>query len=743
MSPPTDTEIRSRALEILARLGRPTSEKDLLKMLRVKGEARLAAKHVLEEMVAAGKLARTRTDRLGLPEKMDLVAGRLECKPGGFGFVRPDRKGEVDIYVAGAALGEALHGDRVLVHIDHRKNRFGKPEGHIVEVLERASTRMVGRFEKDAEGARVIPFDANFLYEVFVTHGEEGGAYPGQMVVVELTRYPGPFRAPLGKVIDVLGRADEPGVDVRVIIAKYGLPDPFPEDVLREAERIPSEVSREVMNGRTDFRSEDIVTIDGETARDFDDAVQVEILENGNYLLGVHIADVAHYVREGSALDREALERGTSVYFPERAVPMLPERLSNGICSLNPGVDRLVQSVRVEISPTGGIVKYNLYDGVIRSAARMTYTEVRQILVDEDPEVRERYRSLVPLFERMLGLYQILRARREKRGSIDFDLPEPEILLDVEGLVTGIVAAERNVAHQIIEEFMLLANEVVASHLSRVDVPSLYRVHEKPDEDRVEEFEEFISGFGYRLRTSSEPLKPKSFQRLLKQIDGKPEERLISFLMLRTMKQARYTAENVGHYALAAPIYTHFTSPIRRYPDLVVHRLLRGVRTKGVPLAETQQETEARLPEVAEHSSMTERRSEAAERELVDWKKVRFMADKLGDVFFGYVTGVTNFGLFVELEEFFVEGLVHISTLVDDYYRFNEKGHTLRGESTGKLYRLGDRLEVQVVRVDQKKRQIDLAIEGLRPALGRGRSASAPGRSAKSSSKPGRRSRRR
>ncbi len=487
-------------------------------MLRVKGDARLAAKRVLEEMLAEGKLARTRANRLGLPEKMDLVAGRLSCKPGGFGFVRPDRpprgkakKAEPDIYVAGAALSDALHGDRVLVHIE-RKGRFGKPEGRIVEVLERASTRVVGRFEKGHEGARVVPFDPNFLYEVFVTHGEEAGARPGEMVVVEIVRYPSPFRAPLGNVVEVLGRLDEPGVDVRVIIAKYGLPDPFPDDVLQEAERISTEVSADAIAGRTDFRNEDIVTIDGETARDFDDAVQVELLENGNFLLGVHIADVAHYVVEKSPLDREAFERGTSVYFPDRAVPMLPERLSNGICSLNPGVDRLVQSVRIEVSPKGRVENYELYDGVIRSAARMTYTEVRQILVDRDPEVMRRYNKLVPLFERMLGLYQVLRARREKRGSIDFDLPEPEILLDVEGLVTGIVAAERNVAHHIIEEFMLLANDVVAGHLSGLDVPSLYRVHDKPEEDRVEEFEDFISGLGYRLRASSEALKPKSFR---------------------------------------------------------------------------------------------------------------------------------------------------------------------------------------------------------------------------------------
>ncbi|MFQ5789003.1 MAG: ribonuclease R, partial [Acidobacteriota bacterium] len=651
--------VREHIQAILERLGRPTTERDLLKLIRVKGEARVAARRVLEEMVARGELVRTRADRIGLPDKMNLVAGRLECKPGGFGFVRPEPDGGRDVYVAGAGLGEALHGDRVLVRVE-RTDREGRREGRILRVLERNTSRVVGRFESDAAGRRVLPFDPRFLYEIFVPAGEEGRAQPGEMVVVELTRLPAPFRAPQGRIVEVLGRIDEPGVDVRVIIAKYGLPDPFPEDVVEEAEAVPLTLGPEALSGRTDFRRETIVTIDGETARDFDDAVGVKILPNGNYRLGVHIADVSHYVREGSRLDEEAFERGTSVYFPERAVPMLPERLSNGICSLNPGLDRLTQSVLIEVSPGGAVVGHDFHDGVIRSAARMTYTEIRQILVDGEPEVRKRYQELVPLFEGMLGLYRILRGRREKRGSIDFDLPEPEILLDMEGVVTGVIAAERNVAHGIIEEFMLLANEVVATHLAKTDVPSLYRVHDAPDEDKVEDFEELVSGFGYRLRAGSEKLRPRHFQRLLKKTEGKPEERLISYLMLRTMTQARYSPESTGHYALAAPLYTHFTSPIRRYPDLVVHRLLRELRRCGVPSLAQQEERAQTLPDVADHCSITERRAEEAERELVEWKKVRFMADRLGDVFAGYVTGVTSFGLFVELEEFLVEGLVHV-----------------------------------------------------------------------------------
>ncbi len=704
-------ELRERVRQLLTRLGRPTTEKDLLKQLRVKGDARVAARRVIGEMLAQGELARTGADRIGLPERMDLVAGRLECKARGFGFVRPVQPGWQDIYVAGPDMADAMHGDKVLVHVE-RRGREGRPEGRIVEVLDRVNARVVGRLQVDAGGTRVGPFDARLLYEVFIPSKELLGARTGEMVVAELTRYPSPYRAPLGRIVEVLGSEGDPGVDVAVIVAKHGLPDAFPKEIRAEAEGISLEIPAEVLEQRTDFRERVIVTIDGEDSRDFDDAVEVEILDNGNYLLGVHIADVALYVRCGTSLDDEAAERGNSVYFPERAIPMLPERLSNGICSLNPGVDRLVQSVLIEVSPDGRLIGSRFHDGVIRSSARMTYTAVAKILEDRDPETLARYDALVPHFEAMRALYGILRARREKRGSIDFDRPEAEITLDEDGSVVDIQAAERNVAHRIIEELMLLTNEVVASFLSEAEVPTIYRVHEPPDEDRVARFEDFILGFGQRLRAASEPLTPKAFQRLLERVRGTPEEKLITYVMLRAMKQAVYTPDNQGHYALAAPLYTHFTSPIRRYPDLVVHRHLRELRHSGPPSKGLASEREARLPGVAEHCSFTERRAEEAERELVDWKKVRFMADKVGDVFDGFVTGVTGFGLYVELEAYFVEGLVHIATLVDDYYHYSEEAHTLRGESTGKLYRLADPVRVQVVRVDRHHRRIDLAIEG-------------------------------
>jgi ribonuclease R len=514
----------------------------------------------------------------------------------------------------------------------------------------------------------------------------------------------------------VLGPIDAPGVDTAVIIRKYGLSDAHSADAVAEAKRLGAAVKERDIQTRTDFRRWLTVTIDGEHARDFDDAISIDRLPNGNFWLGVHIADVAHYVAEGSALDRDAYERATSVYFPERAVHMFPSELATGLCSLNPHVDRLVQSCLMEVDRrSGAVLRYEIHDAVIHSHARMTYTDVNAILTERNPQTTERYRPLVPMFERMFELFEILNSRRRRRGSIDFDLKESEIVLDDEGMVEAIVAAERNVAHHLIEEFMLLANETVATHLEKHAIPSLYRIHEAPDPLKVEVFEEFNSTLGYSLSGAVDQLAPRDFQRLVEKIRGKPEEKPIAFLMLRTMQRARYDPANLGHFGLAADSYTHFTSPIRRYPDLVVHRVLRESR-HGMN-DERRSELIEDLPEVARHTSERERRATDAERELVQWKKVRFMADKVGDEFQGYITGVSAFGLYIELVEHFVEGMVHVSTMADDYYRFVERAHLLRGEKNGRVYRLGDKVGVQLIRVDMERRQIDLGLTDILDAV--------------------------
>ena len=548
------------------------------------------------------------------------------------------------------------------------------------------------------------------------------------MVTVEIQRWPGPTGTAAGRVVEVLGRLDDPGVDTEIVLRKHGIADEHAPDAVAQARGRDHAVTPSDLAGRTDFRGWDIVTIDGEHARDFDDAISIERLANGHYWLGVHIADVAHYVPEGSALDLDGFARATSVYFPERAVHMFPSELATGVCSLNPHVDRLVQSCLMEVDGSGEVVRYELHDGVIHSRARMTYTAVNAIVTDRDPALRAEYAALVPAFERMHALFEILNGRRRRRGSIDFDLPEAEVVVDDAGAIEAIVAAERNVAHRIIEEFMLLANETVAAHLEREDMPALYRVHETPDPQRVAEFEEFVSSLGFSLAAPDGAVHPRHFQHLVERIHGTPEERPIAFLMLRTMQKARYDAANLGHFGLAAHTYTHFTSPIRRYPDLVVHRVLRELR-HGAASAERREELEDALPEVARHTSAMERRAQEAERELLQWKKVRFMADKVGDVFTGYVTGVTQFGLFIELVEHFVEGLVHVSTLADDFYRFDEQARVLFGERTKKIYRLGDAVRVQVVRVDLDRRQIELGIEEVLAAVRKDERARGPRRS--------------
>ena len=690
----------------------PATVKELQQLLRVPREMRPAFKRRLRALVASGALIEIRGNRYGLPDRMNLLVGRVSTNPRGFAFVDPEAPAEGDptsIFIAGNNLNQAMHGDRVVVRIEHRRDTE-RAEGRIVRILERGSERIVGRYDVDASGrGYVVPFDRRLVIDVLIPSGQALGASPDEMVTAEITQFPTPTRPALGRVVEIIGPLDGPGVDTTVIIRKFNLPDTHSDDAVSEALRIGGAVREKDLAGRTDFRAWPTVTIDGETARDFDDAISLDRLPNGNFWLAVHIADVAHYVTEGSALDREAYERGTSVYFPERAVHMFPAELSTGLCSLNPHVDRLVQSCLMEVDRRSGqVVRYEMHDGVIHSHARMTYRDVNAILTERHTETMARYHDLVPLFERMHELFEILHARRRRRGSIDFDLSESQIVLDDAGMVEAIVASQRNVAHRLIEEFMLLANETVAAHLEKVAMPALYRVHEMPDPAKVEVFEDFIGTLGYSLASTSEELAPRDFQRLVEKIHGKPEEKPIAFLMLRTMQKARYDESNLGHFGLAAEAYTHFTSPIRRYPDLVVHRVLRESRRGATE--ERRAELTGDLPEVARHTSERERRAADAERELVQWKKVRFMADKVGDEFEGYITGVSAFGLYLELVEHFVEGMVHVSTMADDYYRFVERAHILRGEATGRVYRLGDRVKVQVIRVDLERRQIDLGL---------------------------------
>jgi ribonuclease R len=730
------------------RVHHPAGMRELLQVLKVPRDDRTSFKRHVKSLVASGELIQIRGHRFGLPEKMDLYVGRLQTHPAGYGFVTPERpldSGGGDLYISGPHLDDAMHGDRVVVRIERIKEG-GKAEGRIIRILERSNSTLVGRYDRDESGmGHVAPFDRRMLMDIFVPAGQEGGASPGEMVIVELTRWPTATRGAIGHISEVLGDIDAPGVDTEIIIRKHNIPDAHLHDAIAEALRLGTVVSERDIRGRTDFRNLPTVTIDGEHARDFDDAITIEKLSNGNFWLGVHIADVSHYVQEGSALDREAYDRGTSVYFPERAVHMFPSELATGLCSLNPHLDRLVQSCFMEVDRRGQVARHEFHDGVINSNERMTYTAVNGILTDRDPELVKQHAPLVPMFEQMHELFQILNDARRRRGSIDFDLNEAEVIMDEGGVVEAIIALQRNVAHRLIEEFMLLANETVASYLEAEHAPALYRIHEEPDILKVAKFEEFISGFGYSLAAPANALRPRHFQKLIERIQGKPEEKPIAFLMLRTMQKARYAPENLGHFGLAAPSYTHFTSPIRRYPDLVVHRALRAAR-HGLLTDETREEWIEELPEIARHTSEMERRADEAERELVQWKKVKFMADKVGDEFEGYVTGVAPFGLFIELIEHFVEGMVHVSTMADDYYRFVEGAHLLRGENTHSVYRLGDKVKVQVIRVNMEVRQIDLGLVDILERVREGergprRSKASPKVEKRRKPRPGRRER--
>jgi ribonuclease R len=872
--------------------------KQLVREMGLRGDERRQLAERLLALTKAGRLIETGRERYTLAEhaaaKQNLIAGRLSMHRDGYGFVTPNPEQratiEGDVFIPPPAIGSAMHGDQVLVELG-RKKEDGRAEGRILRVLTRGNPTVVGIFHYGSKRNYVTPIDEKVQQEVIIPRGMEWPAgeeklgekkqeekkleqqkkrvphpprpplargWEGKdrvlgsearrrewtdledvVVEVEITEWPSPTENPRGRVIEILGYEDDFGVDVEIMIRKFHLPHRFPVEVLQEAQRFDPVISSSQLHHRKDYRNLPIVTIDGETARDFDDAVLVRRLDNGNFELHVHIADVAHYVREGSPIDLEARLRGTSVYFPDRAVPMLPIELSTDLCSLRPQVDRMVLSCVMEIDHQGEIVGYELNEGVIRSAERMTYTNVNLIL-EGDPAQREHYRRLVDNFELMRDLAMILNRKRERRGSIDFDLPEPVIEFDENGLMKSIVPSERNIAHRLIEEFMLAANESVASYLENKGIPSLYRIHEKPDPKRVYDFENIAAKFGYSLGVGALPVKrvqfkaerrdrygtgqraktveipeevhitPRMYQKLTKKIAGKPEERILSYLMLRSLRQARYSEINEGHFALAAPTYTHFTSPIRRYPDLIIHRILKDVlqdsaerEEHGVPVGEGgvahseapspwskrstditspyeskthssktalsgaparaslsgrsevarssrpgfKPEPEGRnkfsparkrgekggsvlspagtaqgpipedeLHDIAEESSHSERRADDAERELMEWKKMKFMEQHLGDEFAGLIVSVTKFGMFVELNDMFIEGLVPLSSLADDHYLYHENTREIIGQRSRKTYAIGDPIHVLVDRIDRMQRRIQFAVVEERPS---------------------------
>ncbi|MDN5332505.1 MAG: ribonuclease [Tepidanaerobacteraceae bacterium] len=660
----------------------------------------------LQSMEKEGLVVKNRKGRYGLPERMNLVVGHLEGNPKGYAFLIPDNPEMEDIYIGLENLNGAVHGDRVIVR-PLFKPSGGRLEGEVVRILKRASTRIVGTIECGKQFAFVTPDDKRFYFDVFVPKSDTAGAKSGQKVVVSITRWPEGRRNPEGRVTEILGYEDEPGIDVLAVIKKYNLPLEFPEKVLRQAEQIPEEITDEELKGRLDLRNEKIVTIDGEDAKDLDDAVSVKKIPGG-YRLGVHIADVSYYVKEDTPLDKEARKRGCSVYLVDRVIPMLPPKLSNGICSLNPKVPRLTMSVIIDFDESARVKSYQITPSVIRTCERMTYTAVNKILEENDEETVKRYEYLIEDFKLMEELAAKLNRKRFERGSLDFNFEEAKVILDENGRPVEIRKEKRRTGERIIEEFMLAANEVIAEHMYWLKVPFVYRVHEIPDMEKMYALQEFLHNLGYSIK-GIKNIKPKALQQILEAVKGKPEERVVSTVLLRSLKRARYSEENLGHFGLASHYYTHFTSPIRRYPDLVIHRILREQLEGKLDEGRMEYLNEV-LGRIAKHSSERERIAEEAERETVELKMAEYMAGKIGEVFTGIISSVTPFGFFVELENT-VEGLVHVSTLEDDFYRFDEKSITLRGERTKKVFKIGDRVKVRVARVNKNERQIDFIFE--------------------------------
>ena len=659
-----------------------------------------------------GLVVRTRSNRYGLPEKMNLIKGKVSAHAKGFAFVLPEDSSLDDVFIPPSELNTAMNGDTVLVRLSTESGGT-KKEGAIIRIIERNIQKIVGTYTETKNFGFVIPDDKKITNDIFIPKHAKNGAVEGHKVVVRLTSYPEGRMSAEGEVIEILGHKNDPGIDILSIIHKHGLPGDFPAEAMEQAGNTPDTIDEKDLEGRRDLRDQTIVTIDGADAKDLDDAVTVTKLKNGHYKLGVHIADVSHYVTEGSPIDQEAYERGTSVYLVDRVIPMIPHRLSNGICSLNPKVDRLTMSCEMLINPQGQVVEHEIFQSVIKTTERMTYSDVNKILVDDDEELKQKYEALVPMFKDMEDLAAILRGKRMERGAVDFDFKEAKVLVDEEGKAKDVVLRERSTAEKLIEEFMLVANETVAEHFHWMNVPFIYRIHEDPDQEKLQRFLEFVTTFGYVVKGTAGSIHPKALQSVLEEVRDRPEEVVISTVMLRSMKQAKYDPQSLGHFGLSTEFYTHFTSPIRRYPDLIVHRLIRTYLIQGKTDEATREKWAEKLPEIAEHTSNMERNAVDAERETDDLKKTEFMLDKIGEEFDGVISSVTNFGMFVELPNT-IEGLVHVSFMTDDFYRYDEQHYAMIGERTGNVYRIGDEITVRVVDVNKDERNIDFEIVGMK-----------------------------
>ncbi|OMD83453.1 ribonuclease R [Paenibacillus odorifer] len=672
---------------------------------------------LLIELEQDGRIVLTRTARYGVPERMDLLRGRLQAHAKGFAFLIPDDRDHPDVYIHANDLKGAMNGDIVLIRITSKSPSGGRMEGEVVRIVKRGVLQTVGVFQNLETYGFVLPDDKRINRDIFIPKQSFKGAVDGQKVVVRIVSYPEGRAAAEGEIIEILGHKDDPGVDILSIIRKHQLPEAFPAEVMDEADSAPDSITEEEIaeQGRRDLRGLNIVTIDGEDAKDLDDAVNVQRLENGHYKLGVHIADVGYYVREGSELDKEAYDRGCSVYLVDRVIPMLPHRLSNGICSLNPQVDRLTMSCEMEFNEQMKVVKHDVFTSVIRTKERMTYSNVRKILEDEDPELLERYSPLIDDFRLMKELAMKLRDARMRRGAVDFDFEESKIIVDENGKAVDIVKRERSVAEQIIEEFMLAANETVAEHFHWLKVPFLYRIHEDPDPEKLQNFMAFAANFGYHVKGRGNSVHPRALQDLLEQIQGTKEQTVISTMMLRSMKQAKYDAESTGHFGLAAEYYSHFTSPIRRYPDLVIHRVMREVIENGGALTQKRHDyLSSRMPDIAQQSSERERVAVEAERDTEQLKKAEYMQDKVGEEFEAMVSSVTSFGMFIELDNT-VEGLIRLSAMSDDYYHFDEGHMALIGERTSRVFRIGDEVKIRVAKVNMDDHTIDFELVDMKP----------------------------